>query len=534
MISSHLRSLALRASAPLITLTSIALLSAGFFIPASAFAAGPNAPEAITSAATNVTTSDATLNGANGDNDATGHSFWVSTSPISTSSPSIPSGVYSTPDMGAIVANAAFAPTQLSSLTTDGAPSDMPAVTPGTTYYYVAWTDVDGTWYPGEQQQFTTSAAPTPTYTVTIDKFLDTSAATATSADNNAFPMDATWNATNIGSGAGSYTLSPAGFNSPNAYEAVTADMTSGASYTTNEDTTGDLVGASCSDGKPYALAGYSSGATEADAQAATMSATPPDFTNLTSNENVIVWNVTCPPPDTTPPVVTVTPVAGSNLSGTVTFDITLSDNEPLDPTKNTNVWVYLYNSAPPQADQGANVDLSSGHGTFTVDTTQLANGDAWLDVGQVFDAAGNANGPIDNYFKDYTIDNTGTPTGPNAPEVITEPASGQTSSDATVNGMNGDNDASGHSIWVSLAPFVTTSPNIPAGVYSTPDMGAISANGDFSATLSSLTGPSGDAVTTGGATGVEMPAVMPNTTYYYTAWSLIDGTWYPGEQLRK
>jgi hypothetical protein len=493
---------------------------------------------------------------------------------------------------------------------------------------------------------------------------------------------------------------------------------------------------------------------------------------------------------DNTPPVVTVTPVAGSELSGTVTFTINVTDNNPLDPTKNTKVWVYLYNAAGAQKSQGASVDLSNGAGTFTVDTTKIDNGDSWLDVGQVFDAAGNPSGPVDNYFESYDVENippdttppsvptllspvngditptnsftftwnsstddqpgpityefhssmnpaetggvlttglwdSGTLTSPSivssgAPDgawywqvrakdaagntsawsdiwavtlntvpppalatcpvgtspvfvetdtvnsnsyaptvgsndltngqtyllvasgawqngnlnladtayasvdnwttymqgyhiapyslgpnefqlqvngafvnwgayqpthqysylytgvgspvslmvfdgdstvspaqandswygdnsgslavnvyscnsddppvdpdpvtyVSTDGATGVTSVDATLNGTNGASDATGHSFWVSTSTFSTASPNIPSGVYSSPDFGAISASTAFSASLSSIT-----------TTGIpaNLPAVTPNTTYYFAAWSLVDGTWHPGEIL--
>jgi hypothetical protein len=339
--------------------------------------------------------------------------------------------------------------------------------------------------------------------------------------------------------------------------------------------------------------------------------------------------------PDNTPPTVSVTPTA-STLSGTEIFTITVNDDQPLDPSKNQNVWVYLYNDDPPQAQQGESVDLSSGTGTFTVDTTQLADGAATLDVGQVYDAAGNVSGSTDNYFSGYTIDNTtpdttapsvptdlafndpnlvpcggltNSPSGtaswtastdnvgvtgytysvltpgstynvnpftttvtgnslggdfnqgngvytfkvnafdaagntsdysapcsidyevaitPESPAVVTNPATDVTASDATLNATNEANSAVGHSFWVSLSPIDTSSSNIPSGVYSTPDMGSIAANTDFSASLSSL---NTDAVTTGGATGNNLPAIQPNTTYYFVAWSNVDGTWYPGAQ---
>ncbi len=106
---------------------------------------------------------------------------------------------------------------------------------------------------------------------------------------------------------------------------------------------------------------------------------------------------------------------------------------------------------------------------------------------------------------------------------VTTNPATNVNSNDATLNGTNGPVDATGHSFWVSLAPFVTTSPTIPSGVYSTPDFGAIAANTAFSASLSSIT--------TAGVPG-NLPAITPNTTYYFAAWSLVGGIWYPGAIL--
>jgi hypothetical protein len=108
-----------------------------------------------TKAATGVTTNDATLNALN-KSAATGHSFWVSLAPFVTTSSSIPSGVYSSPDLGSIAANTDFS-VSLSSITTTGVPTNLPAITPDTTYYFAAWSEVGGTWYPGEISSFTTA-----------------------------------------------------------------------------------------------------------------------------------------------------------------------------------------------------------------------------------------------------------------------------------------------------------------------------------------------------------------------------------------
>lgn len=107
------------------------------------------------------------------------------------------------------------------------------------------------------------------------------------------------------------------------------------------------------------------------------------------------------------------------------------------------------------------------------------------------------------------------TTTATSSPFVVTNTATGITSTDATLNGTNGTSDASGHSIWVSTSTFNTASPSIPAGVYSTVDLGPIASSTAFSALLSSATG---------------LPTITPNTTYYFAAWSNVGGTWYPGD----
>lgn len=104
-----------------------------------------------------------------------------------------------------------------------------------------------------------------------------------------------------------------------------------------------------------------------------------------------------------------------------------------------------------------------------------------------------------------------------NDTHINTVAASGITLADAVLNGRNGDTAASGRSFWASLATFDTSSPTIPAGVYSTVDLGPIGANTNFSASLTSVAG---------------LPAVTPNTQYYFTAWSNVGGTWYPGDIL--
>ncbi len=365
------------------------------------------APFVVTNPATGVTASDVTLNGTNGPDAAGGHSFWVSTSTFATSSPNIPAGVYSTPDMGAIAASTTFS-AALSSLnsdavTTGGATgNNLPPITPNTTYYYVAWSNVGGTWYPGAELSFTTGSAPL--VTVTIDKFIDGHMATAASADSMAFPMASSWVTTNIASGSGTYSLAPTGFNSNNPYEAVTAQMNNGASYTTNEVTTGNtVVGASCAANEPYALVGYSWGTSLANAEAMTPSLTAPNLTNMTHNEYVIVWNKAClaSPTLLTPPNGTATTTAG--LTGTSWSAVT-------DPAGGIT-YVYQSSNSSAQNPDGSFTTPAFTSGPLTATNEPTPNtpaGNYWWHV-QAKDADGNVS-PWSTVWT-FTVQN-----GPSAP----------------------------------------------------------------------------------------------------------------------
>jgi hypothetical protein len=187
---------------------------------------------------------------------------------------------------------------------------------------------------------------------VTIDKFIDGAQATAVTGAASSFPMSASWNATSTGAGSGSFTLGPVGMNSANPYEAITADMTKGADYAVSEDTSGnDVVGASCADGKPYALAGYTRGGTLAAAAAKTPTTTAPTFTSFYHDKYVIVWNVTC------------NPSGGSTGGGDIGGDVTGGTSEhgtlavsSIDSTDTSatadgtfaNGWVYTFHVTVP------------------------------------------------------------------------------------------------------------------------------------------------------------------------------------------
>ena len=84
-----------------------------------------------------------------------------STSTIDISNSNIPTGVYSTPVLSPVAANRAFSdPLSLvttNGITTGGVSENLPSITPDTTYYFVAWANVGGTWYHGAVETFTTS-----------------------------------------------------------------------------------------------------------------------------------------------------------------------------------------------------------------------------------------------------------------------------------------------------------------------------------------------------------------------------------------
>jgi len=242
--------------------------------------------------------------------------------------------------------------------------------------------------------------APAPDVTVTINKFIDGAMATAVSADNSAFPMEATWNATNIGAGSGNFDLDADGFNGdPTPYQAITSMMTSGADYSTNEVTGGSVVGATCADGKPYALAGYSSGDSFAAAQSAATSTTAPAFTNITTDKYIIVRNVTC---DEEPPVDPVPPANACSTPNVAPQGYTLqkgtakSDNVTLAPNtmfvgKGGNDRVMGGDGSYIVCTAGGNDYITLGNGNSVVNT---AGGNDLVELGNgtmnVMTGAGN------------------------------------------------------------------------------------------------------------------------------------------------
>ena len=105
-----------------------------------------------TDPATLVTSTSATVNGTNGPSAGTDTSFWLGTTPAGPFTPSptpVPPAGWSGVDSGAQLAGAAFS-------------HAYTGLTPGTTYYFAAWTLVSGTWYPGAVLSFIVTNTGTP------------------------------------------------------------------------------------------------------------------------------------------------------------------------------------------------------------------------------------------------------------------------------------------------------------------------------------------------------------------------------------
>ncbi len=212
--------------------------------------------------------------------------------------------------------------------------------------------------------------SPAPV-TVTIVKYIDGAHATTTSATSS-FPMSATWSSTSTGSGSGSFALSPNGFNNPNPYEATTANMTSGASYSVSEQTsssTGAVVGADCSTGAMYRLVGYSTGDSLSSAASSSPATTSPSLTNITSNKYIIVWNAKCAPQAATTSTVTIVKyVDGAHASAS-------SSNSSVFPMQATYQAANLIGGNPGTDPYTIGPVGNNTQNAYEAKTVDLANG---------------------------------------------------------------------------------------------------------------------------------------------------------------
>ncbi len=246
--------------------------------------------------------------------------------------------------------------------------------------------------------------------TVTINKMVDGVPATVSNSNSVEFPMLATYTIGGTPGGPSPYGLNPSGFNGdPTPYQAITGGLTMGDSYSTYE-TTNDNVGTVCSTETPlsphYALVGYTTGTTYAEAAAATPSLTVPTFPNLTTNQNVIVWNRDCSIPLPPPPPETVTVTIDKHIDGVMATAVNADSS---DFTMNAT-WVtanigsgtgqYTLNeSNTPNAYEAETVAMSSGSDYSTSEVTD----------GTVVGATCSAETPMSPHFvlTGYTTGNT-------------------------------------------------------------------------------------------------------------------------------
>ena len=138
------------------------------------------------------------------------------------------------------------------------------------------------------------------TLKVHIYKYLKNGEVTAQIPNDStapAFPMTSSWSAENIGTASGAYFLGDYHGQGTLKYAADTSAMSAPADYTTSE-TVGDLVvptnSESCPAGK-YRLLGYKSGTSLESAEESALSATAPVYTDITTDQYVIVINEKCP-----------------------------------------------------------------------------------------------------------------------------------------------------------------------------------------------------------------------------------------------
>lgn len=207
---------------------------------------------------------------------------------------------------------------------------------------------------------------PSPTVTVTIEKFVQGVMATAVTANNADFPMSSTWDAENIGTGTALYLLSE---TNTTPYKAVTGEMTEGADYETNELLNGDVVGAQCADGKPFALQGYTVGNTRAEALVATSSMAMPSFTNLQHDKFVIVWNRDCALPEVQ--------IGGDGISGDGVLEVTSIEMIDTNATANGSFasgWEYVFHITAPMSEENLAMKFSNWLKTGGGGTIPVAN----------------------------------------------------------------------------------------------------------------------------------------------------------------
>jgi hypothetical protein len=141
-----------------------------------------------------------------------------------------------------------------------------------------------------------TGSPATTTSTVTILKYVGGTQAMAGNTGNGSFDFASSWNDQG-GAGTGNGTFS---LGSGNSYQITSSALNQGSSYAVHE-VTSDMAsssntlpaGAECQAGM-WRLAGYRTGSSLANAQAATLSTASPSLSGINSNQYVIAVNENC------------------------------------------------------------------------------------------------------------------------------------------------------------------------------------------------------------------------------------------------
>jgi len=185
--------------------------------------------------------------------------------------------------------------------------------------------------------------------------------------------MNAVWASTSHGSGAGVYNLGPnSGPSGSTPYQESTVEFNAGANYSTSEITTGETVGPNCAALKPYALVGYTTGNTLAEAASGTPSVTAPTFTGLSSDKFVIVWNTDC----------TATSTDGGSIGGEVVGpngELEVTSIETIDGTATAdgtfeNGWEYVFHITVPTDEPDVAMKFSNWVSDVGSSTILVAN----------------------------------------------------------------------------------------------------------------------------------------------------------------
>ena len=487
----------------ILTVTMVFSLVAAFRAPtASAVAVS----YVTTNPATVVTSNDATLNGTNGSSAATGHSFWVSLATFDTSSPIIPAGVYSTPDFVAITANTAFS-ASLSSITTTGVPTSLPAVTPGTTYYFAAWSLVGGTWYPGEILNFITLPLPG-----------------ALSAED--------FGVVDYDTGLGQLKGYTAGFGLTDATftgaSVVVRLYAAGDQLLQTNTLIGVVTGTQISSPFDvlgtfnYVTDGYWTNVKETE-YGQSIPATKVVATVTLANGKVVTAENTNLTGDLKMLLHPITEAA----TGVTSTAATLNGLNGDIAATNEGFWYGTSSHGPFSADIQPDVasqmpgDWSSViattqnfavNGAFSISLTGLLTPAtqyyfvAWSFVG-------------DTWYPGEVLTFTTLPAFDFNP--ITEAATGVTSTAATLNGLNGDIAATNEGFWYG------TSSHGPFSADIQPDV-ASQMPGDWSSVIATTQN-----FAVNGAFSISLTGLLtPATQYYFVAWALVGGIWYPGDVL--